>query len=189
LTKFRPEHRRVALGDLLDDREDGLERAARAHDAIEVVDVLLGVAKVFDLVLEAAVLDGLFDLELHLLDLEGLLHVVESPDLHRLDRRVDRSERRHEDHGRRGMQRLGRAQHVQPVAPAHLQVAHDDVELPLVELLNGHVAIRRFIDFVMRVRQRANNPAPQRIVVVCHQNPAHVCLSVTVHPRRDPLHL
>ena len=167
----------LLLATFLTIAEHRLQRAARADDAVEVVDVLLRVAQVFDLVLQAAVLDRLLDLELHLLDLERLLHVVERADLHRLDGGVDRSERRHQDHGGRRMQRLRRAQHVHAVAAAHLQIAQDDVVLPLVQLLDGDVAVRRLVDFVMRVRQRADDAAPKRIVIVCYQNPAHVCLS------------
>ena len=106
-------------------------------------------------------LDRLGDLELHLLDLERLLHVVERADLHRLDGGVDRAERRHQDHGGVRLQRLGRAEHVHAVAAAHLQVAQDDVVLPFVELLDGDVAVRRLVDLVMRVRQRAHDPAPK----------------------------
>ena len=155
-----------------------LQRAAGADDAVEVVDVLLRVAEVLDLVLQAAVLDRLLDLELHLLDLERLLHVVEGADLHRLDGGVDRAERRHQDDRGRRLQRLGRAQHVHAVAAAHLQVAQHDVELPLVQLLDGDVAVRRLVDLVLRVGQRADDAAPQRVVIVCYQNPAHLqCLS------------
>ena len=167
------EHRRVALGHFLDNRQHRLQRAARADDAVEVVDVLLRVPEVFDLVLQPPVLDGLFDLELHLLDFERLLHVVEGADLHRLDRRVHRPEGGHQNHRRRRMERLGGAQHVETVAASHLQVAQHDVVLPFVQLLDRHVAVRRLVHFVMRVRQRADNPAPQRIVIICHQNPAH----------------
>ena len=142
---------RVALGDLLHHRQHRLQRAAGADDAVEVVDVLLGVAQVLDLVLEAAVLEGLLDLELHLLDLERLLHVVEGADLHRLDRGVDRAERGHQDHRARRVQRLRRAQHVEPVAPSHLEVAQHDVVLPLVQFLDRHVAVRRLVDLVSRV--------------------------------------
>ena len=170
---------RVALGDLLDDREHRLQRAARADDPVEVVDVLLRVAQVLDLVLEAAVLEGLLDLELHLLDLERLLHVVEGADLHRLDRRVDRAERRHQDDRARRVQRLGRAQHVHAVAAAHLEVAEDDVVLPFVQLLDRDVAVGRFVDVVLGVRQRADNAAPQRIVIVCNKNPSHNILLAT----------
>ena len=145
------------------------QRAARADDAVELVDVLLRVAQVLDLVLEAAELDRLLDLELHLLDLEGLLHVVERADLHRLDGRVHRPERRHEDDRRRRVQRLRGAQHVHAVAAAHLEVAQDDVELSLVQLFDGDVAVGRLVDFVARVgqararsRASANRDRPQR---------------------------
>ena len=150
-------------------------------------------AQVLDLVLEAAVLDGLLDLQLHLLDLERLLHVVERADLHRLDGRVDRSERRHQDDARsRGAGPWPCA--ARPaVAAAHLQIAQDDVVLPFVQLLDGDVAVRRLVHFVVRVRQRADDAAPQRIVIVCNQNPSHVSPSSSAeqpllarHRQRDP---
>ena len=60
---------------------------------------------------------------------------------------------------RRRMQRLGRLQHFETGAAAHLQVADDDVEEALVQLLDGGVAIRRFLDLVAgfgnRLRQSA----------------------------------
>ena len=141
----------LLLATFLTTVEHRLQRAARADDPVEVVNVLLRVPQVLDFVLQAPVLDRLGDLELHLLDLERLLHVVEGADLHRLDRRVDRSERRHQDDRRVRLERLGRAQHVHAVAATHLQVAQDDVVLPLVELLDGDVAIRRLVNLVMRV--------------------------------------
>ncbi len=167
------EHGRIALRHFLDDRQHRLQGAARADDAVEVVDVLLRVAEVFDLVLEAAVLEGLLDLELHLLDLERLLHVVEGADLHRLDRRVHGAEGGHEDDGRGRLELARRAEHVHAVAAAHLEIAQHDVVLPLVELLDRHVAVRRLVHVVVRVRQCANDAAPQRIVVVSYQYPAH----------------
>ena len=63
--------------------------------------------------LQALDLERLLDLDLHLLDFERLLHVVEGADLHRLDGGVDRSERGHQDHGGGRMQRARRAQHVE----------------------------------------------------------------------------
>ena len=50
--------------------------------------------------LHLAHLDRLVDLDLHLLDLERLLHVVERAGLHRLDGGLDRAERGHQDHAR-----------------------------------------------------------------------------------------
>src|SRR5438034_6294121 len=168
------QHRRVALRDLFHDRQDGLQRAAGADDAVELVDVLLRVPQVLDFVLQTAVLDGLFDLELHLLDFERLLHVVECADLHRLDGGMDRTESGHQNDGGRRVQRLRGPEDVQPVAAAHLQIAEDDVVLPFVELFNRDVAVGRLFDLVMRVRKRPYDAPPQRIVVVRHQNPAHI---------------
>ena len=67
----------MAPGDLADDAEYRFEGAARADDAVEVVDVVLRVAEVVDLVLHAAHLERLTDFGLHLFDFERLLHVVE----------------------------------------------------------------------------------------------------------------
>ena len=64
-----------------------VEGAARPDDAVEVVDVSLGVAEVIDLMLHPAHLERLFDLDLHLLDFERLLDVVEGARLHRFDGR------------------------------------------------------------------------------------------------------
>ena len=83
-----------------------------------------------------------------------------------------------------GLQRLGRAQHVHAVAAAHLQVAQHDVVLALVQLLDGDVAVRRLVDLVVRVGQRAHDAAPKRIVIVGYQNPAHRIASFYVTYRR-----
>ena len=134
---------------------------------------LLRVAQVLDLVLEAAVLDGLVDLELHLLDLERLLHVVERADLHRLDRGVHGAERGHQDHVGGRVQRLGGAQHVHAVAAAHLQVAQHDVVGAFVQLLDGDVAVGGLIDVVVRVGERPDDAAAKGIVIVCYEDAAH----------------
>jgi hypothetical protein len=90
-----------------------LERAARADDALEVVDVALRVTEVVDLMLHPPHLERLLDLDLHLLDLEGLLHVVERAGLDGLDGGGHGAERGHEDDGGRGMQLLGGLQHLE----------------------------------------------------------------------------
>ena len=167
------ENRRVAARDLLDDGQHLLQRAARAHDAVEVVDVLLLVAQVIDLVLEVTQLDRLLDLELHLLDFERLLHEVERADLHRLDRRVDRPERRHEDDGRARLDRPRRPQHVHAVGAAHAQVGQHHVELAVLQPFDRDRAVGRLFDVVAGVGQRANEALAQRIVIVNNQNASH----------------
>ena len=169
---------RVALGDLADDAEHLLQGPGAADDRVEVVDVVLRVAQVLELVAHPARLERLLDLHLHLLDFERLLHVVEGADLHGLDRRADRPERRHQDDRRRRVQRLGGPQHVEAVAAAHLQVAQHDVERPLVQPLDGEVAVRRLVDLVPGLGQRARERPPQRVVIIGNQNPAHAYPSI-----------
>ena len=166
---------RVALGDLLHHVEDALQRLARADDLVELVDVLLGVAEVVELVLHALHFERLLDLDLHLLDLERLLHVVERADLHRFDGGGHRAERRHQDHGGGRMQRLGGAQDVETVAAAHLQVAQDDVEVALVQPLDGGVAVRGFVHLVPGFGEAADQAPPERVVIVGNQNSSHGC--------------
>ena len=71
------------------------------------------------------------------------------------------------------MQRPRRAQDVHAVAPAHLEVAQHDVEVALVEPLDGGVAVGGFLDFVFRFREAPGEPAPERVVIVGDENAAH----------------
>ena len=64
------------------------------------------------------------------------------------------------------MQRARRAQHVQAVAAAHLQVAQHDVEVVVVEPLDGGVAVAGFFDLVPGLGQPADQPAAERVVIV-----------------------
>src|SRR5689334_5227225 len=166
----------IALRHLAHHCQHFLERAARADDALEVVDVALRVTEVIDLMLHPPHLERLLDLDLHLLDLEGLLHVVERARLDGLDGGGYGAERGHEDDGGRGMQLLRGLQDLEPGAATHLQVADDDVEEALVELLDGGVAIRRFLDLVPRFGNRLRESAAERVVVVCDQYAAHFVL-------------
>ena len=118
-------------------------------------------------------LERLRDLDLHLLDLERLRHVVEGADLHRLDGRLDRAERGHQDDRRRRVQRPRGAQHVEAVGAAHVDVADDDVEAALVQPLERGVAVGGLVDVVARVGERAREPAAQRVVIVGDENAAH----------------
>ena len=155
------QHGRIAPRHLLHDRQHLLQRAAGAHDVVEVVDVLLLVAQVVHLVLEVPELDRLLDLQLHLLDLERLLDEVERADLHRLDGGVDRPEGRHEDHGRARLDRPRRAQHVHAVGATHAQVGQHDVELVVLQPLDGRGAVGRFLHVMAGIVQRANQALAQ----------------------------
>ena len=71
------------------------------------------------------------------------------------------------------MQRLGCAEHVQAVAPAHLQIAQHDVEVPFVQTLDRLIPVRRFFDFVASGRERPGQPAPECVVIICDENATH----------------
>ena len=171
------QHRRVALRHLAHDAEHALQRVARADDAVEVVDVVLRVTQVVELVAHAPHLERLLDLHFHLFDLERLLHVVERADLHRFDGGMHRSERGHQDDGGRRVQRLGRAQHVEPVAAAHLQIAQHDVEVAFVQTLDRLVAVGGFLDLVAGGGERPGQPASKGVVIVGDENAAHLSSS------------
>ena len=68
------------------------------------------------------------------------------------------------------MKRLGRFQHLESGAAAHLQVADDDVEEAFVQLLDRRVAVRRFLDVMAGLGHGLSKPSAQRIVVVGDQN-------------------
>jgi hypothetical protein len=42
-----------------------------------------------------------------------------------------------------------------------------------MELLDRDVAVRRLVDLMMRIRQCANDPASEGIVIVGYQNATH----------------
>src|SRR4030095_2956476 len=76
------------------------------------------------------------------------------------------------------MQCLRGLQHFETGAPAHLQVADDNIEEAFVQLLDGGVAVRRLLDVVAGFRHSLSQAAAQRIVIVGDQNPSH-----TANPR------
>ena len=71
------------------------------------------------------------------------------------------------------MQRLGRAQYVEPVAAAHFQVAQHDVEVALVQPLDRLIAVGGLFHFVAGRRQRAGEAAAQRVVIVSDKDATH----------------
>ena len=75
------------------------------------------------------------------------------------------------------MQRARRPQHVHAVAAAHLEVAQHDVEVAVVQPLDGGVAVRRLFDFVSGLGQAADQPAAQRVVIVGDENSTHRSLT------------
>ena len=168
------QHGRVALRDLLHDVEDALQGRARSDDAVELVDVLLRAAEVFELVLQALHLERFLDLDLHLFDLEGLLDVIERPALHRFDGGGHGAECGHQDDRRSRVQRPRRAEHVEAVAAAHLQVPEHDVEIAFMQPLDRRIPVRRFFDVVSGIRHTAHEPPSKCVVIVSDENSAHL---------------
>ena len=82
---------------------------------------------------------------------------------------MHRSKRGHENKRRRRVQGAGGPEHVQAIAPAHLEVAEDHVELPTVQLLDRSVPTGGIFHVVADVGQRAHHAPAQGIVVVGHQ--------------------
>ena len=78
------------------------------------------------------------------------------------------------------MQLPGRAQHVEAVRAAHLEVADDDVEVALVQALERGVAVGGLFDLVPRGGQRQRQPAPEGVVIVGNENASHVQCSPSV---------
>ena len=63
-------------------------------------------------------------------------------------------------HGARG------AQHVEPVAAAHLEIAQDDVEIGVVQTFDGGIAIRRLFNLVSGFGKPAGKAPAERVVIV-----------------------
>ena len=168
------QHGRVALRDLFHDVEDALQRRARADDAVEFVDVLLGAAEVIELVLQAPHLERLVDLDLHLLDFERLLDVIERPALHGFDGGGDGAKGGHQDDSRGRVQRTSRAEHVEAVAAAHFQIAQHDIEIAVVQPLDRRISVRRFFDIVAGIGEATHEAPSKRVVIVSDENSAHL---------------
>ena len=71
------------------------------------------------------------------------------------------------------MQRSRRPQHVHAVAAAHLEVAQHDVEVAVVQPLDGRVAVRGLFDLVAGFGQPAHESAAEGVVIVGDENATH----------------
>ena len=73
---------------------------------------------------------------------------------------------------------------LQPADVVHHQVGDDDVEVAVVQALDGGIAVRGFVHFVSCLRQAAGKPAAQGIVVICNEYPRHDVASLLEPARR-----
>ena len=76
---------------------------------------------------------------------------------------------------------LGGAQHIEPVRPAHLQVADHDVKVAFVQPLERGVAVGRLIDVVTGGGQGECKPPPKGIVIVRYEYSRHVLVHPAFH--------
>ena len=114
-----------------------LDRRARADHLIEAAGVGHGLAEALDLVAKRAVLDRARQREPQGLDIERLGDEVVRADADGADRRVEAAERG--DHHDRHVGAVGRdaLAEREPVHPLHVQIGDHDVEVLLVEQLQG----------------------------------------------------
>ena len=101
-----------------------------------------------------------------LLDLEGLEDVVVSAALHRVDRRVDGAEPRHDDGQRAGGRGAVGVEELDAPHARHLQVADDEVVVRVAEFLEGGGPILRGADDVAFHPEEIREDVPNELLVV-----------------------
>ena len=124
----RDQHARASVRDALDQIEDRLHSARAADDVVEAIaSVDLG-AQLTVFLEESSLTERLLDDDLNLVDLEGLLDVVEGPLLHRFDGRVRRGVGGHHQDLGVGEAVLDGLQHRESVHVGHHEVCEDQIE-------------------------------------------------------------
>ena len=94
--------------------------------------------------------------------------------LHRLDRRLDRAERRHHEHRQRRIQSDGGVQHGQPVGPRKPPVGQDEVQpLPSAQALDRRRAGRDADDLETFRLQHLLEHRAQGVLVLDDQDAGH----------------
>ena len=134
------EHCAVGLGHALGTPDDFLHAAAASHDAV-VVEVLGAFAdEVLPLRPQALMFERVAHQREQCVHFERLLQVVESAELHGLDRALDGRVGCHQQHLRAfGLRELAHdiPDELEPGEPGHHVVGHEDVEGPGRELALG----------------------------------------------------
>jgi hypothetical protein len=161
----RDENRALGAGDDFSRSNHFLHAAAATDDAVVVE---FGVAFADEIPVfgpQALVIERAVDDDQQLVDVERLLQVIESPELHRLDRAFDRGVRRHHDHLRPLRRRNSRqlTNEIQSGQFRHQIVDDHQIERPLREQTLRFSRARRRDHIVPVASQRLR----QRIQDLC----------------------
>src|SRR5439155_732647 len=115
--------------DAADEVVDGLHRSRAPDQALERRRLLHPLPQVAILGAVLAHLERLADDQLDRLEVEGLEDVVEGAELHRVDRRLHRSEGGQQDHRYVGVQLAQLGEQLEAGHARHLEVGEDEVDL------------------------------------------------------------
>ena len=168
----REQHRgRVRqLGELAGPLEDGPGGGRLSHHGRES-DVLGGPATIVGkLLLELAVLARAVGQELQLLQIHGLLDVVEGTELHRLHRAFDRAVGGQHDDREDGIELADPLQEIDPAHPRQPNVREHDIRLQALEQLEGLLTRARDFGLVAVVQQKGFGGPGKGLFVVDDQD-------------------
>jgi len=115
-------------------------------------------------------LHGLFDRLFELLRVDRLGQVLKRAVLERFDGGLDGRRTSHQQDGHIEIALARAAQELDAVHAGHGDVAHDGIELHLIEQLGGLLAVVRGDDFVARAREHPIEPAQEHGFVVGNEN-------------------
>ena len=165
----RHERRGARTRHLAHEFERALQSRTRAHEILGRKPRRAFGAQLRHLAQQATVLERPGHAHLELLEVEGLLHEVESAAAHRIDRRLDRAVGGHQDHRAALVASARRFEHLDPAGARQAQVGHDHVVggvRGIAQASDRAVAGRFLVDCAEAVRERARDPAPQCVVVL-----------------------
>ena len=162
---------------------DLLEGGAAAHHPVAVVEDELQAAVLLD---EPLLPERVAGGDQDALALRGLLDEVPGPELHRLDRGLDRPVAGQDHHRGRGVPLLEPLQDLEPVHLRHLDVEEDEVRRLLLGDLQPHRAARGEEHLVPLVLEDHLEGGADRVVVVDDEHPGlHGRFSTSTRVRND----
>src|SRR5512140_38091 len=171
------EHRRcvVERSDLARLLHYRVNRGRLADHAGEGELPCIAAAVVRELLLEQRRLARAIGEQLELLEIDGLLQIVEGAELHRLDRTLDAAVCRHDDDGDG---RIEFANALKELDAAHARQAHireDDIGTKALEQLERLLRISRHLGLVAGLREKRLDRARERALVIDdeHRGSAH----------------